>query len=228
MRLSARTVPFTRLRVVYTNDDAPLMTDTPEPPVDATQPNSPIHLRGTDHITVEGSNTEETIAFYRDLLGMPLVLRQPNLDRTHLTHIFFDTGDGRLLSFFVNEERESGEVPDPEPGQVHHLAFRIDGERIEEIAEALEAAGYPVSEFDRGVFHSLYTQDNNGLVIELVADSFPVPDERRGEVLATAQRIREDDGADFVQREHMFAAIEELDLDATGAEFGDAPAGRDV
>lgn len=194
--------------------------------VDAEPPESPISLQGTDHITVEGTNTRETIEFYRDLLGMPLVLSQPNLDRSELTHLFFDTGDGRLLTFFVSDERDSAESTAADPGQVHHLAFRIAAAEIDDIAEALESAGYPVSEYDRGAFHSLYTEDNNGLTLELVADKFVVPDERRGEVLATAQKHRVEDGAEYVDSEHMRAALEELGLGIEEREIGDAPAGR--
>ncbi len=196
--------------------------------VDASRPDSPIALRGTDHITVEGTNVEDTVEFYRDLLGLPLVLRQPNLDRGHLTHLFFDTGDGRLLTFFVDDERDAADLGDPDPGQVHHLAFRIDGDRIEDVAAALEDADYPVSEYDRGAFHALYTEDNNGLVIELVADKFDVPDERRGEVLAQAHKRRIEDGSEFVQREHMRAAVEDVGVDAAEHDLGDAPAGRDA
>ncbi|MEF8883160.1 MAG: VOC family protein, partial [Halapricum sp.] len=66
------------------------MTD--DQTVTAELPDAPIHTTGVDHITLIGSNEEETIAFYRDLLGMPLVLRQPNLDDPASTHLFFDTG----------------------------------------------------------------------------------------------------------------------------------------
>lgn len=203
------------------------MSDSREPTVDASRPDSPVGVTGTDHVTLEGTNTSDTIEFYRDILGMPLVLRQPNLDRRHLTHLFFDAGDGRLISFFVDEDRDSTDLPAPDPGQVHHLAFRIDGDRIKEITEALEDAGYPVSEYDRGAFHSLYTEDNNGLTVELVADKFAVPDERRGEVLALAQHLRVDDGAEFVEAEHVREAIEQLGLDVQEREVGDAPTGRD-
>jgi len=182
------------------------MPDSHEQPVDASEPESPIRARGTDHIAVEGTNTQDTIEYYRDLLGMSLVLSQSNLDRRHLTHLFFDTGDGRMLTFFVNDVRESIDFPDPDPGQVHHLAFRIEGEQIDDIAAALEEAGYPVTQFDRGVFHSLYTRDNSGLGVELVADKVAVRNDRRGAVLALAQRLRVDDGADFVEAEHVRAA----------------------
>lgn len=203
-----------------------MAADDGELPVDADAPGSPIRLRGTDHITLEGTNTRDTVAYYRDLLGCPLVLRQPNLDRPELTHLFFDTGDGRLLSFFVSEERESVDLPPPDPGQVHHLAFRIEHDRLAETARALDEAGYPVSEFDRGAFHSLYTEDPNGLTVELVADKFAIPDDRRGEVLALAHRKRVEGGADFVAAEHMRAAIEELDLEVAEKDTRDAPTGR--
>ena len=194
----------------------------------AERPDSPISVRGTDHITVTGSNIEETVAFYRDLLGMPLVLRQPNLDQPELTHLFFDTGDGRMLTFFVSEDRSSNVQPPMGVGSVHHLAFRVDAERLDEVKAALEADGRPYGEFDRGAFHSLYTRDNNGLTIELVADKYPLPDDRRGEVLALAHAKRVDAGAEFVDDEHMEAAIDELGLDVERKEVPDAPAGTGV
>ncbi|WP_128478394.1 VOC family protein [Halorussus pelagicus] len=192
-------------------------------------PDSPMHTTGTDHVTLIGSNAEDTIEFYRDLLGMPLVLRQPNLDDPSQTHLFFDSGDGRIVTFFVNDERDS----DPRPqrtgvGGVHHLSFSIDPERFVEIREALEDAGRGYNEFDRGIFHSLYTQDHNGLVIELSTDKWAIPDDRRGEVLATAQRIREEDGADFAEERHLEAALDELGIDAEKFDLPDASAGAGV
>jgi len=62
-----------------------------------------------------GSNEAETIEFYRDVLGMPLVLRQPNLDQPEVTHLFFDTGDGRILTFFVEDDRDSSRQPSGHP-----------------------------------------------------------------------------------------------------------------
>jgi Glyoxalase/Bleomycin resistance protein/Dioxygenase superfamily. len=204
------------------------MVERQQHAVDASDAAGPVGVHGTDHITIEGTDVEETITFYRDVLGLPLVLRQPNLDRTDLTHLFFDTGDGRLLTAFVSEERDSADLDGPAPGQVHHLAFRIDGDRIAEITDALEAEGYPVSEYDRGAFQSLYTEDNNGLVIELVADKFDVPDGRRGEVLARAHALRVEDGSEYVETEHMRAAVDDLGVDAAENDLGDAPAGRDA
>ena len=204
------------------------MPQSPERQVSSTRPESPVGVVGSDHITLEGSNTEKTIEFYRDILGMPLVLSQPNLDRRHLTHLYFDPGDGRLVSFFVSDDRDvPEEPPDVDVGEVHHMAFRIEGDRIEEIKSGLEEAGYDYSEFDRGAFHSLYTHDHNGLTIELVAEKYAVPDDRRGEVLALAHGERVAAGAEFVEDEHMEAALEELGLPVERVDVGEAQTGRD-
>ncbi|WP_137287596.1 VOC family protein [Halorussus salinisoli] len=197
--------------------------------ISADPPDSPMHTTGTDHVTLVGSNAEDTIEFYRDILGMPLVLRQPNLDDPSQTHLFFDSGDGRIVTFFVSDDRDS----DPRPqrtgvGGVHHLSFSIDPEKFVEVREALEDAGRGYNEFDRGIFHSLYTQDHNGLVIELSTDKWAIPDDRRGEVLATAQRIREEDGADFAEERHLEAALDELDIDAEKFDLPDASTGTGV
>ncbi|MFB6271190.1 MAG: VOC family protein [Halobacterium sp.] len=195
-------------------------------PVSADAPDSPFRTTGTDHITIWGSNADDTIAFYRDLLGMPLVLRQPNLDDPSQTHLFFDTGDGRILTVFVSDDRPSnrGRLR-TQTGGVHHLAFSIAAEDFEDVMEALDDAGHGYNVFDRGIFFSLYTQDNNGLIIELSADKYDIPDDRRGEVLATAQRLREEDGADFAEDRHMQQALEELGLDAEPNDLPDASTG---
>lgn len=202
------------------------MEHTPAHDVTAEPPESPIHTVGTDHMTVMGGDAASTIAFYRDLLGMPLVLEQPNLDAPELTHLFFDAGDGRILTFFVGENRPTR--PQRGPGNVHHLAFSIAPEEFEATQAALEDAGYGFNEFDRGAFHSLYTQDPGGLVIELVVEKYDFPTKRRGEVLALAHEKRVDEGAGFVDDEHMQAALEELGLHPEPRFEGSALTGRGV
>ncbi|MDY6778329.1 MAG: VOC family protein, partial [Candidatus Nanohaloarchaea archaeon] len=123
---------------------------------------------------------------------------------------------------------------DPSPvrtqvGAVHHLSFHIDHERFEDVMAALEEDGHHFNVFDRGIFHSLYTRDHNGLLIELSTDKYDIPNERRGEVLATANRIKdEDDDANFVEEPHIEAALEELGMDATRHELPDSPTGVGV
>jgi hypothetical protein len=108
------------------------------------------------------------------------------------------------------------------------LSFSVEPDRFAETHEALEGASHPVSVFDRGIFHSLYTRDHNGLTIELARDTYDVPVERRAEVLATTQRLREADGADYAEDEHLAATLEELGLPVERNELPDAPAGAGV
>jgi len=196
------------------------------PPVTHEPPDSPIRTTGTDHITIWGSNAADTIAFYRDLLGMSLVLRQPNLDDPSQTHLFFDTGDGVILTVFVSDDRQSSQRPPRSGvGGVHHLCFSVTPDRFESVMTALDADGRGYNVFDRGIFHSLYTRDNNGLLIELSTDTYDIPQDRRGEVLATAQHIRTEAGADYAKDEHMEAALEELGLPVEKHDLPDAASG---
>ncbi len=195
-----------------------------ETPVEATPPDGIVS--GHDHVTLVGSNEAETVAFYRDVLGLSLVLRQPNLDRPEVTHLFFDAGDGRLITFFVEEGRDSHEGPqEPGVGAVHHVAFRVEAAEIPAIRDRLREAGHGFSEFDRGAFHALYTRDHNGLTVELAADVYEIPDDRRGEVLATAHGLRVEAGASHVGRDHVEAALEELGLPVVETGAPEAPSG---
>ena len=196
-----------------------------ETPVTAERPDSPIQTTGTDHITIWGSNEADTLAFYRDLLGMPVVLRQPNLDDPTQTHLFVDTGDGRILTVFVGDRQSNRGRQRGGTGSVHHLCFSVAPEDFEDVAAALEDDGRNYNVFDRGIFFSLYTHDNNGLVIELSTDKYDIPDDRRGEVLAKAQEIRVEDGADYAKDEHLAAALEALGLDADAYDLPDAASG---
>ena len=198
--------------------------ETERPTVTPARPDSPIQTTGTDHVTVWGSNEEDTLAFYRDLLGMPLVLRQPNLDDPSQTHLFFDTGDDRILTVFVGD-RSSAAGQRVSTGAVHHLCFSVAPDDFQETMDALEADGRGYNVFDRGVFLSLYTQDNNGLVIELTTDKYDTPDGERGAVLATAQRLCEADEAEFAEDEHLKAALAEHGFDDTPNDLPEAPSG---
>lgn len=197
-----------------------------EKPVEYTEPDSALHTTGTDHITIWGSNEEDTIEFYRDTLGMPLVLRQPNLDDPKQTHLFFDTGDGTILTVFVSDDRNSADgTHSVGTGSVHHLCFSFEPERFKDVMSSLEENSHGYSMFDRGIFQSIYTKDHNGLIIELTTDKLNYPMERKGEVLAKTQEIRENAGADYAQTEHMREALENLDIEYTENDLPDATSG---
>lgn len=201
------------------------MTDADQPEITANLPDSPFHTTGTDHITIIGSNEDDTLEFYRDTLGMPLVLKQPNLDDPSQSHLFFDTGDGVILTVFVKPDRESNSHQHPQIGAVHHLCFSLDPDRFEEVADSLGEHGHHYSVFDRGIFLSLYTTDHNGLTIELTVEKFEFPQERKGEVYAETQRIREQEGAEYADTHHMEEALETLGIDYERNEFDNYASG---
>jgi len=68
-----------------------------------------IQSQGLHHITLVGANRQTSIDFWEGVLGMPFVFDQPNLDNASESHLYFDPGDGRLITVFTNEER----TPDP-------------------------------------------------------------------------------------------------------------------
>src|SRR2546421_6089277 len=150
-----------------------------------------IPVSGVHHITLVGSNPKDTIAFYQGVLGMPLILEQPNLDVPEEAHLYFDAGDGRLITFFVREDRATDATPTPETvGAVHHIAYAVSREVFERAAAGLAAAGYPnTGRVDRGFMDSLYFRDPNCSLIELAVSKFTPPEGRAiGEVLAAAPR----------------------------------------
>lgn len=184
------------------------------------KPNAPVSLQGVDHITIEGGNRADTIKFYRDLLGMRLVIDQPNRDRPHLDHLFFDTGDGRLLTFFVTDDHDTDSTAlDLSPGHVHHISYRVDVDEFSTVVDRLQEHGYPCTVYSRSGRESAYTRDHNGLTIEITTDNFGIPSDHRNTVLAVAHQYRLDEGVDFIEDRHVQQAISDLGVSV------DRPAG---
>ena len=172
-----------------------------------------IPVSGVHHITLVGSNPKDTIAFYQGVLGMPLILEQPNLDVPEETHLYFDAGDGRLVTFFVREDRATDATPTPETvGVVHHIAYAVSREVFERAVAGLAAAGYPnTGRVDRGFMDSLYFRDPNGSLIELAVYKFTPPEGCSiSEVLAAAHRLRVQQGDDAITEKHLKEATAQL------------------
>lgn len=164
---------------------------------------------GINHPALLARNLEETVSFYSDLLGMRLVLRQPNLDDPNSTHLFFDTGNGNFLAFFAPNE---GTQDIPRPGSMLHVALNLTVP-IEEAMETLTAHGVRFAgPIDRGYERSLYFRDPNGIVIELMTWKTPLPEGAdEGEVIVKAQEIRLAEGAYAIEDEHVAKALQQLD-----------------
>jgi catechol 2,3-dioxygenase-like lactoylglutathione lyase family enzyme len=172
-----------------------------------------LQSQGVHHITITGADRETSIGFWEGVLGMPFVFEQPNLDNKNESHLYFDPGDGRLITIFTNEER----VPDArrtpmEPGCVHHLAFSLSQATFHQAVDRLDARGIRHSGVkDRGFMDSIYFTDPLGLLIELASYRFEPPaGSTHADVLLAAHRIRVDRGDDHIQPVHLADAIEAL------------------
>jgi catechol 2,3-dioxygenase-like lactoylglutathione lyase family enzyme len=169
-----------------------------------------IKTRGTNHPALFGLSYEKTVDFYTRVLGMRLVLEQPNLDDPESVHLFFETGPGQFIAYFVPKPGKDieGRV---QTGALNHVALNLDGDLDQAIA-ALQAEGVPLSgPIDRGYERSVYFRDPNGVVVELLTWITPVPDGvDEGDLILAAQARRVDRGAYAIEDEDVKAAIEAL------------------
>jgi len=171
-----------------------------------------IQVQGVHHITLVGSTRRSAIDFWTGLLGMPLIFEQPNLGRADEAHLYFDPGDGRLITVFTSEDREDDPSPHPRGiGHLEHIAFNVSRATQTQVAARLEARGIPFKAFDRGFMDSIYFSDPNGLRLELACYKFEAPEGvREVDVLRLANEIRVEAGAHHITEEHLADAIEQL------------------
>ena len=173
-----------------------------------------IQVQGVHHITLVGAKRQTSIDFWDGVLGMPFVFEQPNLDNEAESHLYFDPGDGRLITVFTHEERDAVGPPedDKEAGRVHHLAFAVSKATFDQVVARLEERGIGNSGVkDRGFMDSIYFHDPLGLLIELASYRFEPPvGHTHADVLFEAHRLRLERGDHNIGQEHLADAIELL------------------
>jgi catechol 2,3-dioxygenase-like lactoylglutathione lyase family enzyme len=172
-----------------------------------------LQSQGVHHITIVGAGRQTSIDFWEGVLGMPFVFEQPNLDNESESHLYFDPGDGRLITVFTNEEREADPSPAPrEPGYVHHLAFSLSQATFHQAVKRLDERGIRHSGVkDRGFMDSIYFDDPLGLLIELASYRFEPPFGcTHAAVLLEAHKIRVERGDPSIAQDHLADAIETL------------------
>ena len=85
-----------------------------------------IQTQGVHHITFIGADRQTSIDFWEGVLGMAFVFEQPNLDDETQNHLYFDPGDGRLITVFTSEDWKKDPRPPPtKAGSLHHIAFTV-------------------------------------------------------------------------------------------------------
>lgn len=125
---------------------------------------------GVNHLAMATGNMDETIRFWRDLLGMRLIA---GLGEPGYRHYFFEISENDLIAFFEwpgvkpVSKKDHGR-PVTGPYIFDHVSFGVETEDdLWRIKDKLSAAGFWVSEvIDHGFIHSIYAFDPNGVPIE--------------------------------------------------------------
>jgi catechol 2,3-dioxygenase-like lactoylglutathione lyase family enzyme len=164
-----------------------------------------IKAEGIHHITLNGANRTTSIEFWQNILGMPLIFEQPNLDHHETNHLYFDIGNGQTITVFTEEHRiPRKKMSSQEIGSVHHLAFSVSQTTIKTAEKNLIKAGYATKGIkNRGFMDSLYFRDPLGLLIELASYKFTPPDgQTYSKILVEANKIRlERNGLNIEERD---------------------------
>jgi glyoxylase I family protein len=130
-------------------------------------------VRGIHHVALICRDVEETIRFYQELLGFPLVELVENRDYAGSSHFFFDLGNRNLLGFFDFPGHEHPAFTET-VGAVQHMAISISPEQYEAARAKLDQAGVDYLGPDRGIEESMYFRDPNGVGLELYRESLGV------------------------------------------------------
>lgn len=139
--------------------------------------------RGLHHVAMICRDVEETILFYQEFLGFPLVELVENRDYAGSSHFFFDIGNRNLLGFFDFPGHDHPDFTET-IGGIQHIAISVSQETFESARSRFDESGTEYAGPDRGVEDSLYIRDPNGIGIELycemlgVFDGKPLPVDR--------------------------------------------------
>lgn len=135
-------------------------------------------LGGIHHVAYRCKDAKETVAFYRDALGMEFTtaFAEDHVPSTGAydpyMHVFLDAGNGNVLAFFELPEQPDMDRDQNTPEWVQHLAFRVAS--LDELLAAkvhLESMGLDVlGPTHHGIFKSIYFFDPNGHRVELATD----------------------------------------------------------
>jgi len=151
----------------------------------------PKALGGVDHTARPTWKLRETIEFYRDVIGLPLVHTISARgwgtdDHPDFLHFFFDSGEGSTIAFFyylgaeapaeLKDRPYMRPVPDDFVFDATHTAWLVDTEDdLLAWKGYLEDKGVEVSTLTiHEVIESIYFRDPNGYFIEITIKLRPL------------------------------------------------------
>lgn len=135
------------------------------------RPRTPV--AGVHHAALICRDVAETIHFYQDVLGFPLVELVENRDYAGSSHFFFDIGAGNLLGFFDFPGHDHPDFHET-IGGVQHIALSTSAEDFAAVKAKLDDAGIEYLGPDRGVENGLYIRDPNGIGLEFYREELGV------------------------------------------------------
>lgn len=205
----------------------------------ATPASGSLVLRGVDHTARPTWKLRETVEFYRDILGLPLIHTISARGwgpATHpdFLHFFFDSGKGSTIAFFyylgsqapdfLQGREQARPWPQDHVFDATHTAWQVDGEQeLQAWKRRLEAKGVEVSvETRHEVIESIYFRDPNGYFIEITRKLRPLVRLDADDAALTLQAAIElEDEAGGVARlgpiDAVWARKAQLLLDRVGA-----------
>ncbi|MGX6513333.1 VOC family protein [Rhodococcus pyridinivorans] len=132
-----------------------------------------VSYAGLNHLALVTNDMENTIRFYRDVLGMPLVGTTGNKDAGYpYRHYFLSINRGASIAFFEWPEAELPARKDsgiPASGiQFDHVSIGVESDDdLLTLQKKLRDNGSDISEIvDHGLVRSIYATDPNGISIE--------------------------------------------------------------
>ena len=127
---------------------------------------------GMHHITAICTNLDRTAEFYEGLLGMHRVKMTANYDDPGSQHWYWaatpEATPGTVITYFGRDPRKERRSR-MGAGQTHHFALAVENDEVQLAwRDKLIQAGLRVSPvMDRSYFHSIYTSDPDGHIVEL-------------------------------------------------------------
>jgi hypothetical protein len=190
----------------------------------------PPQAQGVHHITMVGANRQTSVDFWEGVLGMSLVFEQPNLDDAGQNHLYFDPGDGRLITIFTSDPGSPIADPiRPAPAicTTWHLPYRARPIRRPWRACASAVLLIPARSIEVSGIRSIFA--NHSVSCWSWPAMFEPPvGATHADVLREAHNIRVAAGAHNIADEHLADAIEALSRTSAAASRRGLSCGRKV
>ena len=118
-----------------------------------------------DHASIMTGRLDPAIAFYTDVLGLQLRVREEDpLRKGHQRAMLTDSQGRDVLEIIELPELAHPSVPGR--GSIHHLGFRLREAAWQALRARLDASGYDYREVEG----RLFVRDADGLVLEVEYD----------------------------------------------------------